>query len=332
MQYFLGGDIGSTKTHVLVADQYGAAIGFGEDGAGNHEVVGYEGFVQALSSACQAACQEAGLHLEDITAAGFGVSGYDWPSEKRATDAAMRAAGIRAPFLAVNDAILGLLAGSSEGWGLAVVSGTGCNCRGWDRQRQREGMVTGHGYIMGEGAGASELVHRAIQAVSHEWTLRGPATAISQALICAVGASSLADLIEGISQRYYDVDASAAPLIFAAANDGDAVAIDLIRWAGIELGELAKAVIRQLSFQDLEFEVVMVGSMFKGGRLLIDSMYDTIQSLAPKARLVPLTAPPVTGAVFLAMEQVNYTPAPEVRQNLVQSFQHYAKVGNEQAI
>lgn len=332
MQYFLGGDIGSTKTHVLIADQHGTAIGFGEDGAGNHEVVGYDGFVQALSTACQAACRNAGLRLADITAAGFGVSGYDWPSEKAATDNAMRAAGIRAPFMAVNDAILGLLAGSSEGWGLAVVSGTGCNCRGWDRQRQREGMVTGHGFTMGEGAGASELVHRAIQAVSHQWTLRGPATAISQALIREVGASSLADLIEGISQQYYHIDASAAPLVFAAAYDGDAVAIDLIRWAGSELGELAKAVIRQLGFQELDFEVVMVGSMFKGGRLLIDSMYDTIHSLAPKARLVPLTAPPVTGAVLLAMEQVNDMPSVAVRQNLVHSFQHAVKAGNEQAL
>jgi N-acetylglucosamine kinase-like BadF-type ATPase len=320
MQYFLGGDIGSSKTHVLVADENGLAVGFGEGSAGNHEVVGYEGFVQALSSASQAACHDAGINLDEITAAGFGVSGYDWPSEKEATDAAVRAAGICAPFMAVNDAVLGLLAGSSEGWGLAVVSGTGCNCRGWDRLRQREGMVTGHGFMMGEGAGGSELVHRAVQAVSHEWTQRGPATAISQAFMRATGASSLADLIEGFCLGYYQVDAADATLVFATAYEGDPVAVDLIRWAGRELGELAKAVTRQLSFQDLEFEVVLVGSMFKGGSLLTDSMLETIRELAPKARLAPLTAPPVTGAVLLAMEQVHLIPTPEIRQNLVQSF------------
>jgi N-acetylglucosamine kinase-like BadF-type ATPase len=323
MQYFLGGDIGSSKTHVLISNQNGLVVGFGEGGAGNHETVGYEGFVEALSTATQAACQDAGITLDQVTAAGFGVSGYDWPSEKEATYDAIRSAGIQCPFMAVNDAILGLLAGSEAGWGLAVVSGTGCNCRGWDRERQREGMVTGNGFMMGEGAGGSELMHRAVQAVSHEWTKRGCPTAISQALIRDVGASSLADLVEGLSQGYYTLDASAAPLIFAVASAGDQVAIDLIRWAGCELGELAKSVIRQLAIEDLEFEIVLVGSMFKGGPLLIDPMFETIHAVAPKARLVPLTAPPVAGAVLLAMEQVNSKPDHEIRQTLIDTFTTY---------
>jgi N-acetylglucosamine kinase-like BadF-type ATPase len=321
MQYFLGGDIGSTKTHVLISDENGRVAGFGEGGAGNHETVGYEGFIQSLSTAIDAACLNAGITLDQVAAAGFGVSGYDWPSEKEATYAAVRAAGIKAPFMAVNDAILGLLAGSSQGWGLAVVSGTGCNCRGWDVQHQREGMVTGNGIMMGEGAGGSELVHRAIQIVSHSWTKRGPDTAISQAFMQAVGASSLADLVEGLSQGYYELDPSAAPLIFSAAYNGDPVAIELIRWAGCELGELAKAVVRQLSFEDLEFEVVLVGSMFKGGPLLIDAMYETIKAIAPGARLVPLTTPPVTGAVLLAMNQVDFPVTTEIRHNLMETFQ-----------
>jgi N-acetylglucosamine kinase-like BadF-type ATPase len=322
MQYYLGGDIGSSKTHVLIADQNGVVVGFGEGGAGNHETVGYEGFVEALSTAMEAACHNASITLDQITAAGFGVSGYDWPSEKEATYAAVRKAGIRCPFMAVNDAILGLLAGSEAGWGLAVVSGTGCNCRGWDRDRQQEGMVTGNGFMMGEGAGGSELMHRAVQAVSHEWTKRGRPTAISQALIQDVGASSLADLVEGLSQGYYHLDASAAPLVFSAASAGDQVAIDLIRWAGCELGELAKAVIRQLAFEDLEFEIVLVGSMFKGGSQLTDPMFETIHAVAPKARLVPLTAPPVAGAVLLAMEQINVKPSHAIRQSLIDTFRN----------
>lgn len=329
MQYFLGGDIGSTKTHVLIANEEGMLVGFGEGGAGNHETVGYSGFVQALSTAAQAACEDAGIRLNQVTAAGFGVSGYDWPSEKEATYEAVKLAGIESPFMAVNDAVLGLLAGSSEGWGLAVVSGTGCNCRGWDRERQKEGMVTGNGFMMGEGAGGSELMHRAVQAVSHEWTRRGRPTSISQAFIQEVGASNLADLVEGLSQGYYSLDASAAPLVFAAASEGDPVAIELIQWAGSELGELAKAVIRQLSFQDLDFEIVLIGSMFKGGALLIESMKAVIQETAPKARLVPLTAPPVVGAVLLAMEQTGGKPSQEIRENLITSFHHHSMPVNQ---
>ncbi len=40
MRYFLGVDVGATKTHALIADEAGAGVGFGAGGPGNHEVVG----------------------------------------------------------------------------------------------------------------------------------------------------------------------------------------------------------------------------------------------------------------------------------------------------
>lgn len=319
-EYFLGGDIGSSKTHVLITDREGRVLGFGEGGAGNHETVGYAGLTEALSDACRQAYAAAGVCADQISGAGFGVSGYDWPFENAPTVAAIREAGITAPLAAVNDATLGILAGSAEGWGLAVVSGTGCNCRGWDRQHRREGKVTGHGVDMGEGAGGSELIFQAIQRVSHEWTRRGPATAISQAFIRLSGASGLEELVEGISVGRYQIGASAAPLVFQAAEQGDAVARELVRWAGCELGELARAVIRQLSFEALEFDVVMIGGMFKGGPMLIEAMRETIHGLAPGARLVPLTVPPVVGAVLLGMEQAGIAAPAQARQALVDSM------------
>ena len=82
----------------------------------------------------------------------------------------------------------GLVIGSEEGWGVVAVSGTGSNCRGWDRERKREGRVTGHGVLMGEGAGGSELMHRCMQLVGYAWTKRGPMTKLAEALAAHAGA------------------------------------------------------------------------------------------------------------------------------------------------
>jgi len=41
MKTFLGVDIGSSKSHAIIADERGNVLGFGEGGPGNHEVVGY---------------------------------------------------------------------------------------------------------------------------------------------------------------------------------------------------------------------------------------------------------------------------------------------------
>jgi N-acetylglucosamine kinase-like BadF-type ATPase len=305
---FLGADVGSTKTHVLIADEGGQELGFGESGPGNHEVVGYDGLAYALKDALSQALASANLRIEQIAGAGFGVSGYDWPSEREPTLRAIETLSLQAPFEAVNDTILGLLAGSSQGWGLAVVSGTGCNCRGWDRYHTREGVVTGHGIRMGEAAGASELVFKAVQAVAHEWTRRGPPTRLTPAFLEYTRFASLGDMLDGVVNGQVKLDAAAAPLVFQVAAEGDPVALDLLHWAGSELGELANCVIRQLEFEKLEFEVVLVGSMFDGGPLLVDPMRQVIHAYAPGARLVRLQKPPVVGAVLLGMEAAGFRP------------------------
>jgi N-acetylglucosamine kinase-like BadF-type ATPase len=319
-RYFLGADVGATKTHVLVADKAGNALALGESGPGNHETVGYDGLRRALIEAFERASVISGISADQISGAGFGVAGYDWPSERKPTLEAIAGLGLKAALEAVNDANLGLLAGTDEGWGVAVVSGTGCNCRGWDRTRQREGQVTGGGIEMGEGAGASELIFRARQAVAHEWTRRGPATQLTPALIRHAGANHIEDLLEGLMDGRYSIDASAAPLVFQAANAGDAVAISLICWAGDELGELTNAVIRKLELQDQEFEVVMMGSMFDGSGLLVDCIRRKVHSLAPGAKLVRLHTPPVVGGVLLGMQAAGFQTEPGVRTRLSETI------------
>jgi N-acetylglucosamine kinase-like BadF-type ATPase len=106
-------------------------------------------------------------------------------------------------------------------------------------------------------------------------------------------------------------------LVFEVANEGDEVAQECIRWVGRELAGLAIGVIRQLAFEDLEFDIVLTGSLYKGSPLIADTMRETIHPVAPGARLVPLNAPPVVGGVLLGMEQVGVDHA-AVRSNLIE--------------
>jgi N-acetylglucosamine kinase-like BadF-type ATPase len=178
---------------------------------------------------------------------------------------------------------------------------------------------------MGEFAGASELVWRALRLVAYHWTKRGRPTAISDTFIDYTGAKDLSDFLEGINLGYYEVSPDAAPLIFEVARAGDKVAQELINWAGVELGEMANAVIRQLDFEDETFDVVLSGSLFKAGPILIDPMWQTITNLAPNARLVHLKSPPVIGAVVLALEHNGQSATPEFRQTLTETIDQFLK-------
>lgn len=320
MRYYLGADLGATKTHTLIVDEAGRALGFAESGAGNHESVGYDGMFQSMKSGMEQALRAASLKKEDIAGAGFGVAGYDWSSEAQITAETIKSLGLNAPFTFVNDAVPGLVAGAEEGWGVVVVSGTGSNCRGWDREHKREGRVTGHGVLMGEGAGGTELLHRGMQLIGYAWSKRGPMTALADAIIKYIGAKDLEDLMRGYTTYEFEIGAEAAPIVFRVAEEGDPVAQELINWAGCELGEMANAVIRQLEFENLTFDVVMTGSMFEGGARLIKPMRETIHKLAPKARLVRLTAPPVLGAALLGMEAGGIAITPEIRKTMKESI------------
>ena len=316
-EYFLGVDIGGTKSHALIADDSGRAIGFGAGGAGNYESVGFDGFVETIQTIIDQALQFAGIEKASLSGAGFGVAGYDWPSERPLTLNAVNTLGLNCPFEVVNDAIVGLLAGSKKGWGVAVVAGTGENCWGWNRDR-KVGRVTGCGLRLGEFGGAGTVVYRAIHEVSKAWSMRGPKTALTQAFIARTGATDETDLLEGLALEKYEITAEDAPLVIEIAEAGDLVAVDILRWAGQELADLAVGVIRQLKFEAEEFEVVLVGSMFKGGGYLLDPMRAAVCRVAPAARFVRLEVPPVVGGVLLGMETADFDGY-AVRRTLVDS-------------
>ena len=320
MKHYLGVDIGSSKTQAMIADETGRCVGSGLSGPGNHQTVGSEGMYSALLESVNQALSDAKITNEDIFGSGFGISGYDWSSDRPRMLETIARLNVNGPLEIQNDAVLGLVAGTDQGWGIAVVSGTGCNCWGWDRDRKKIGRVTGFGEVAGEAAGSTELVQRAMQLVAHAWTQRGPETELSQAFINHVGAKNIEDLLEGYTTDHYLVDGSAAPLIFQIAESGDQVAGQLVHWAGSELGELARSVIHQLDIQTLEFEVVLVGSMFEAGASLIEPMRETITQLAPGAQLVRLDVPPVVGAVLLGMEAGGIIPTIDTRNRLNESF------------
>lgn len=307
-KYFLGVDVGGTKSHALITDHSGKIVGFGKAGTGNHEAVGYAGLIDVLNTTTEAALAQAGITREQIAGAGFGLCGYDWPSERQAHLDAVATLGLSAPVELVNDAVISLIAGAEAGWGISLVAGTGANCWGRDAQG-RHGHVTGFGQIFGEAGGGSELVQRALWAIAHHYTLLGPPTVLTERFMQHYGAQNAEALLEGYTSGLYRVNAGDALLVFDAAQAGDAVALDLIRWVGGELGNLAIAVIRQLALHAHAFDVVLGGNFYRGHRLIIEMLSARILQEAPLARIIRLHADPVVGGALLGMEVAGCDPA-----------------------
>lgn len=305
MKYFLGIDVGSSKTHALIVDETGRCVGFGKAWGGNHQSVGYEGFFNAIHDSFAGAKEMSGVENAQIAGAGFGVAGYDFPSDREAHLQEISRLGLSCPLEVVNDGWNGLYAGAARGVGVNVTAGSSNNCRGRNRDG-KEGRIVGNGPPFGEQGGGTEIVQRGLQLVNHAWIKRIPPTALTQIYIDAVGANDEMDLMEGLSNEQYHLFPFLAIQVIQAARDGDAAAQDVIRWAGEELGWLAVSVARQIEMEDDELEVIQSGSVFDAGEIIAAPMRAIVEQYCPRAKMFRLTCPPVVGAVILGMEQAGF--------------------------
>ncbi|MBT7070258.1 MAG: hypothetical protein HN975_05130 [Anaerolineae bacterium] len=321
MLYFLGVDVGSSKTHALIANENGQAVGFGTAGAGNWQVVGYDGLAAALQKSVNAACQMAGIKKDAISGAGFGVAGYDFPATDRKPHLETLATlGLVSPVDVVNDGINGLLAGTRNGIGVSLAAGSGVNCYGRG-PNGKEGRIVGNGINFGEFGGGSEIVWKGLHQVNYSWIKRIPPTALTQIYLDAVGARDVLDLMEGLSNERYHLYAGIAVQIFEAAKNGDIAGLDVVSWVSEELAWLAISVARQIGMQNAEIEIVLSGSIFNAGEILIEPMRRLILVHVPKAQFTHLNAPPVIGATLLGMD-VGGFDGYAVRDELIRTTQN----------
>jgi N-acetylglucosamine kinase-like BadF-type ATPase len=316
MDAVLGVEGGGSHSHAVVADVAGRILGVGKnDDAANWEDVGIAAASAAIRSCVKEAFGAAGLEASAVTASIFGLAGVDFPVDEQLLSGIPLALGLGGHTSLVNDAFVGLRAGTDQAFGLVVVAGTGAVVAG----RNRGGEVfrtLGLGPIYGDAGSGTEISQAGVGAVADEFTGRGPATLLTKLLCEQTNSPSVAEFIEATARGRND-DSLFAPLVIEAANHGDEAACRIISTEGGKLGANAVHVLRTLGMEGEAFDVVLAGGMFRyAGELFVKAVERAVQPVAPRANFVLLEAPPVVGAVLLALEAAGATPAPGLRAEL----------------
>lgn len=306
MPYYLGIDAGGTKTYCLVGDERGNVLGFGRAGTGNYEGYGLEPARVEIERAVNAALAEAGVELSDIAGIGMGIAGADVPEDYVMLERELFSPMLRdIPRVFRNDSMAGLRGGTRDGHGIVIACGTGCVCAG----RNRQGKETRAGGISEDFGDAVSGSSIGLQGLHIVWRFRDgivPFTLLVEKYLTRSGHANLDDFFYAMyreEMKPQDLEPM-APLVFAAAFEGDAQACDILEWGGRYLGDMVNAVAHLLDMKRDAFDVVMAGSVFKGNSpVLRDAMTTRIHRQCPNARMVMPLYEPVVGALLLAVEQ-----------------------------
>jgi len=162
-ELLLGIDGGGSTTCAALADARGRILGVGTAGSSNLQIVGLEGVVAAVEVAIQAARRAAGVASDaPVKVACLGLAGVDRPGDRERVSTALRVRSLAERLLLVSDSELVLAAGCPEGWGLALVSGTGSICfgRAPDGRTARAG---GWGYLLGDEGSGFAIAQQALR-------------------------------------------------------------------------------------------------------------------------------------------------------------------------
>src|SRR4051794_23965411 len=233
----LGIEGSGSTTQALVADLAGNVLGRGLGPSSNHHRTGFDKACAALTVAIDAAVTQASdtgtaaagqPWASRVAAACLGLSGVDQASDQARFAQWLNEQGVISPTQVLNESELVLVGGTPQGWGVALISGSGSVCLGRTRDG-RTARVGGWGPFLGDEGSGYQIAMQALQVATQAADGRGNARALLSAILAYWRLSHASELIAFVHRPGMEAghfaELSVVVLEQAARGDGDALKI-----------------------------------------------------------------------------------------------------------
>jgi N-acetylglucosamine kinase-like BadF-type ATPase len=304
--YVIGIDGGGSKTEAVLVDERGQVLSWGRGNPSNPNTVPPEEMLASLREAIgQALSRHDNSSRYPIAVTCFGIAGST-ENQELIHEAAAKL-GIEGQVIVVSDMVIAFWGAITKASGVVVIAGTGSCAYGVGPQGD-VARAGGWGYLVGDEGSGFDIGRAGIRAALRAYDGRGPLTALAEYLLQFLHLETVSQVIPAIYHPPGDDSQTRisdfAPLVVRAALEGDPVSQDILRCASRELGLSALAVVRQLALCDQEFELGLVGGIFKAGELITAPLRDTVLKAAPRANVFVSHRPPALGAARLALRAI----------------------------
>lgn len=298
----IGIDGGASHTLALLADNAtGATLGRGQAGPSNIQAVGEEAALRELDAAIQRAFEDADTPRAKVAAACLGLAGIDVAEGQDVIRNWADSVDLAGELSVANDATLLFAAGTPDGWGLAMIAGTGSIAFTLD-QKGKDGRTGGWGYLMGDEGSAFRVGLQGLRAACRAADRVGPATRLLDAYLAKLGTTEPRDFIPAVYRGAWDKAAIAglAPIVLQLAVERDAVAGELVQTEARELARTAAGAVRNAGLPAGGVPVALTGGLLLRSDLFRGLFLDGLRSLGVTPHPVGLVEDPAVGAVVMA--------------------------------
>ncbi len=301
----LGLDGGGTNTVCLLANaETGEVLGRGVGGPSNIQAVGVENGLKALDDAIDRSFQAAGISRVTVAGACLGLAGVDRQEGLDVIHGWAARVALADKTTVANDATLLLAAGTPEGWGLAVIAGTGSIA--FVRTPSGEvGRCGGWGYLLGDEGSAYMIALMALRAACRAVDKVGPPTVLVERFVRRMALAGPPDLIPAVYRGAWDrtAIASLAPMVLDAGAEGDAVAAGIIDHETWELARTAAGAAKNIGLMS-GVPVALAGGVLLHSELFRTKFLAAMTALGITPGPVQLVNDPAVGAVVLARKSI----------------------------
>jgi N-acetylglucosamine kinase-like BadF-type ATPase len=305
-------DGGNSKTDVAIVDEDGRLRSAVRGGTCSHQAIGIGPGMERLGALIAQAVARADLDQRPDLAV-YSLAGADTRGDMRLLTTSLTERGFAADQVIVNDAFGALRAGTDRPWGVVLICGQGTNAAGIG-PNGRTARLDALGEISGDWGGGTDVGWAGLAAAVRARDGRGPRTQLERDVPAHFGLRSPAAVTQAMyteripSRRIGEL----APVVFAAAGDGDVEARRIVDRLADELVTMAGAILRRLHLTRLDPDVVLAGGVFRTRDDPFRKRIDTgIAAIAARARVVGLSAPPVAGAALIGLDRLHgQSPSP----------------------
>lgn len=305
----LGIDAGGTKTVACLAlgppaDSF-EIIGSARAGPGNPRAVGFELALGNIDAAVEAAYRNAAVQRAPAASACLAVAGAGREADRARVLNWARSLPLAKHVDVVHDAEPLLAAGTPEGWGIALIAGTGSLAYG--RSLSGETARTGGwGYLIGDEGSGYALAIAGLRAATHAADGRGLATYLLDRFQQQLGVTQPLLLVEAL--YHSDMDrrriADLATVVLDAAGEGDPVASRLVAAAARDLAGMVSVLSYRLRLHWDELPLALAGSLLLKSVLVRERLLAELGKMYGLKLRVSEVHDPVLGAVTLASRQL----------------------------